>query len=662
MGFNHARVVLSSAAAELVAVVDPVADEELVRSVVPVEVPLLRSVDALYRDRRVDAVHIVTPPDTHVALAEEALQQGCHVYVEKPFALRKEDAQRLVSQAQTKGRVLCSGHQLLCHPALNTGLDILPKLGRVRHVDSYFSFRPARRISAVDQLIDILPHPVYVLLHALERAEPGHFPVLVAAEVEADGEVRALIRQGGCTAFLTVSLNGRPVESYCRIIAEHGSVCTDLILAGVTKHFGSGATAVSAVIKPYSEAWQRLTQTTANLLRMLFGKRGGYEGLAELAEAFYEAALGQGMVPMSPESIVATTAMCEYIVDQVRAADQAEVNVAAQRLEQAEASLAQPHLGCVLLTGATGFLGRRVAAELRGAGWAVRATARRPVPVSRRVPGVEYVTTDLGVQVPPEHLEGVDAIVHLAAETAGGWADHERNSVKATGNLLEAACAAGVRRFLNISSVAVIQPGKGRARTEDSPVEADNRGRGPYVWAKVKAEALVSETRQAGRINGKTIRLGPLVDFDSFSPPGRLGREVGPWYVAVGSKRDRLGVCDVGFAAEVIRRYLADFDEAPSLLNLLQPEAPTREELAQRFLDERPDLKRLWIPDWVLKGLSALAKGVMRLRRPGIPPLDIYAAFASETYDTRRLTAFLDRSRATEHEGGAETETVSAAR
>src|SRR3989475_8035348 len=46
----------------------------------------------LLSDARPDVVHITTPPESHFDLARLCMEQGCHVYVEKPVALCEEDA------------------------------------------------------------------------------------------------------------------------------------------------------------------------------------------------------------------------------------------------------------------------------------------------------------------------------------------------------------------------------------------------------------------------------------------------------------------------------------------------------------------------------------------------------------------------------------------
>jgi hypothetical protein len=130
----------------------------------------------------------------------------------------------------------------------------------------------------------------------------------------------------------------------------------------------------------------------------------------------------------------------------------------------------------------------------------------------------------------------------------------------------------------------------------------------------------------------KIVRPGPLVDYEQFKAPGRLGRELGPLFLAVGPKRGGLAVCDVGTAARVLAYYVEHFDEAPELLNLVEPETADRRALVERLRAQRPELGVLWMPAPVLKMLSVAAKLAFRVM--GRQPMDVYAAFAGERYDT----------------------------
>jgi len=65
-----------------------------------------RSIDELLADESIDLVFICTPNDTHFRYAMDALENGKHVVIEKPFAATEEEAKQLVELAKEKGLIL----------------------------------------------------------------------------------------------------------------------------------------------------------------------------------------------------------------------------------------------------------------------------------------------------------------------------------------------------------------------------------------------------------------------------------------------------------------------------------------------------------------------------------------------------------------------------
>ena len=65
-----------------------------------------RSVDELLSDPSIDLVFICTPNDTHFAYAMDALENGKHVIIEKPFANTEQEARQLTELAKEKGLIL----------------------------------------------------------------------------------------------------------------------------------------------------------------------------------------------------------------------------------------------------------------------------------------------------------------------------------------------------------------------------------------------------------------------------------------------------------------------------------------------------------------------------------------------------------------------------
>jgi len=640
MALQHATAVRACDSAELVAVVDTAVSPADLQARFGDSVTPFQDVDSMLRAVMPDVVHIVTPPHTHVGLAKACLEAGAHVYVEKPFALSTTEAREVLDLAASRGLLACAAHQVLFQDSALDYRQSLPIIGPIRQVESFFSFQPVRRRSGggglstpVDQLVDILPHPVYLLLDGMPRDGAAE---LTALDVSPEGEVRAIVRRGDALATLVVTLRARPVESYLRVMGTNGSVQADFVIGYVVSLLGPGASAPAVVLKPFSAAWQIAWGSLKGLLRLIFRRQKSYPGLAELLSRFYESIGAAGTPPVTRDEILDTVRLCEEITARLRAVAQAQEAAAEHALQCQEAALGRrlTPRGTVLLTGGTGMLGRPTAVALRDAGWHVRVPVRRELSAAERLPRVEYVRADLGAAVSGELLAGVDLVVHAAAETAGDKADHERNTVVATRNLLDAMQPAGVRRLVNISSVAVLVPSSsGRDLREDSPIDADNLGRGPYVWAKASAEQEAARRAAAGSLDLRTIRLGPLVNYDAYTPPGRLGREVARVFVAMGGRRSSLSVCNVATAASVICSYAQDFDSAPAYVNLLEVPSPTRGELADRLKSVRPDLKFVWLPFPLLRLMSVSLGLVLRLLRPQGKPLDLYAAFKSEGYD-----------------------------
>lgn len=494
-----------------------------------------------------------------------------------------------------------------------------------------------RTITPSDQAKDILPHAVYPLVAQL-RAGTGlaDQPIeLLAADTRADGDVYALLRLGDCTGILVVTLSGRPVEQFQHLVGTNGWIRADYITGSLTHLPGPGA-GLGVLFTPYRRAIQTLTGATAGFAKLIFKRSTSYPGLELLTGRFYNAIRCGERSPLTPQSIVDTVGICESIGHALDRSDAESEATAQRQVLEAETTLPPVTRGMVLVTGGTGLLGRKVVEELRWAGFGVRTINRRVPRWRVRVPGVEYVAGDLARPLDPAAMQGVSLVAHCAAETAGGKSDHVRNSIDATRNVIEAAARAGVRELVHTSSLAVLKPGRdvGGQLDEQTPVDANNLGRGPYVWGKAESEGIVRQLGEQHGIRVRIIRPGPLVDFAEFTPPGRLGRELGPVFVAIGGRGSPLSVCDIGTAARVIRSYAQDMNAAPPLLNLVEAPPPTRMQLADRLRKDRPDLWFFWFPAWLLRALSGPLKLVQRLALGSDRPIDIYAAFASEDYST----------------------------
>jgi predicted dehydrogenase/nucleoside-diphosphate-sugar epimerase len=651
MGRHHLKAIAASGRATVVGVADPAASAEELAPLLPSGAVVVASAAELFAEARPDVVHIVTPPGSHASLALEAIDAGCHVYVEKPFTPTAAEAAQILDRAAARGVTVCAGHQVLFEaPALGVW-DHLSSIGRLVHIESYFAFKMVRRtITAVDQVKDILPHAVYPVVDQLRRATGlADAPIeMLGHSLDADGETYALLRLGKVTAIVMVTLNGRPVEQYQNLIGTNGSLRADYIGGFLGRLVGPG-TGPGVLLTPFRRALHTMTGTTRGVTKLILG--GSYPGLRTLVARFYQSIQEHTAPPLSPRSILDTVTICERLGAELDVVEQVAESEAERRLRAAEALLPppRPDAPLVLLTGGTGLLGKRIAETLRHAGFPLRVVARRVPPFSRRVPGVDYVAGDLARGLAPDALAGVGYVVHAAAETSGGKEDHRRNSIEATRILIEGAARAGARGVVHISSLAVLKTSRemGRALDESTPIDEASIKRGPYVWGKAESEVLAVRLGAELGIPVRVIRPGPLVDYTAYQPPGRLGRELGPTFVAIGPSKGPLSVCDVTTAAKVVRSYLEDFAAAPPVLNMVEAPPPTRRELMDRFRRDRPDLRVLWFPAWLLRALSGPLKLVQRYGMGAKEPLDVAAAFASEQYVTDLAASVIARAEAT---------------
>jgi nucleoside-diphosphate-sugar epimerase len=109
------------------------------------------------------------------------------------------------------------------------------------------------------------------------------------------------------------------------------------------------------------------------------------------------------------------------------------------------------------VTGATGFVGSHLVDVAMAAGHDIVALTRREQPLRE---GVTWVSGDLHDRAALERLvDGAEAVIHVAGVITGQTpAVFERGNVEGTLSMLAAATAGGIRRFVNVSSLAAREP------------------------------------------------------------------------------------------------------------------------------------------------------------------------------------------------------------
>jgi predicted dehydrogenase len=108
-----------------------------VRSVYP-SMKVTTNVDEILTDPGIDAVCIVTPISQHFPLAKKALENGKHVFVEKPFTASVAEAEELIELAECKNLTIMVDHTFLFTGAVRKIRELIDNgtLGRLYYYDS----------------------------------------------------------------------------------------------------------------------------------------------------------------------------------------------------------------------------------------------------------------------------------------------------------------------------------------------------------------------------------------------------------------------------------------------------------------------------------------------------------------------------------------------
>lgn len=170
----------------------------------------------------------------------------------------------------------------------------------------------------------------------------------------------------------------------------------------------------------------------------------------------------------------------------------------------------------VIITGATGFMGRNLAERLSEDGHQILATGRSlAVGNELRKRGIDFKPADImNAEDLVEAFSPVDCVVHCAGKSGdwGRYEDYYKVNVVGTQNVLNACIHHGIKKLIFISSPSLYYNGENRLNVrEDEPLPP--RQASDYAKTKLIAERLLLDPRQN---NCKVIILRPRAVFGPY--------------------------------------------------------------------------------------------------------------------------------------------------
>lgn len=466
----------------------------------------------------VDGVILATPPAHHAAATIALASKGLHVLVEKPMAIALADAEAMVKAADAAHVALSVGLYRRFLPSIQLLRTLIAQreFGRMLSVDAEEGGPYGWPLATLDvlrrstggggTLIDLGSHVIDVVLFvtggapSLERYQDNERGgietdcLLHAALATADGPVPFRLEMSR-----TRELRGSIVVT-----------CEDAVLELPRASFTE--VKVRRRQMPESAAPIELNASWPGVSSFI-----GYEAFRREIDDWIEAARTGHDPVLSGRSVVPTVGLIESAY--------ANRTPLVAPVEDAPSTLPVIHhtRRRVLVTGAGGFLGGRAVDLLRDHyGYEVAPLVREPKGAARlaRRPNEILLGDICSPADMARALAGCDAVVHCAVGTSWKPDETRRVTVDGTRVVAEAALAAGVKRFVHISTLFVHQR-DGLTRIDETtplaPPAGDDYGRNKLAaeqaLAAVAARGLSTIILRPTRIYGpysRTFTLRPL--------------------------------------------------------------------------------------------------------------------------------------------------------
>lgn len=309
----------------------------------------------------------------------------------------------------------------------------------------------------------------------------------------------------------------------------------------------------------------------------------------------------------------------------------------------------------VIVTGANGFVGRHVVAELLDRGHGVSAVVRpsRPLAPQLRRPGVDVVRADLRCDTAhlAASLRRADAVIHLAAGMRGSARARFGETVLATEALLDLMGELEWRgRLVHVSSLAVYgfnQLRRGATVDESSPLEPELGRRDDYAWTKAWQERVVRERSEGVEV--VVVRPGAIYGAERTFQQ-RLGRRLGSRAILLIGGRNRVPLSYVANTASLLVRCVEHPRAAGETFNAIDPDPPRQWRYLARLVRAEGRVAVIPMPLAVFRGLGAAYERLHRatggrISAPGIvEPYVNTPNFGSFCFDGSKAMRLLDWS------------------
>jgi 2-alkyl-3-oxoalkanoate reductase len=562
------------------------------------KIPFFKTTQEMY-SAKPDVVHVLTPPSSHCAVAIEALETGCHVFVEKPMAVSEEECDLMIQKAVSTQRVLSVDHSARFGPAVLKALELI-QTGAVGDVLSLDYFRsseyPSYRGGPMPQPFqeggypyrDIGVHALYLMeafLGPIRKVETSHRGTGRDPHLMFDVWSSLVQCENGVGHF-QLSWTSRPIAHTLAIHTTRGTILLDMYLETcvVCKKLPAPKP-VEALVNSVVTAFLSVMQVCWNSIRIATGRMVRGSDIHRSVREFHSA-LSNGSEP--PVSATEGKRIVAWVEQAARQADsdKCRLNISSPQLTPAP----------ILVTGAAGFLGSRLVNRLLSQGKRVRLLVhRRSTLDSENHSSLDIIIGDLGdPDVVDRAIRGVETVYHVGAATNGSWAAFESGTIWGTKNVVVSCLRHKVKKLVYVSSLSVLQYAGLPARTqldESALLESFPEKRGNYANAKLEAEKIVMDAVREHDLTAVVLRPGSIFGPGAEKMPPYGIVPIGNRWIVMGGGNTLLPLVYVDDVVDALLKS-AECDEANGqIIQLVDAEQITQREYLKCCLTRLHEIK-----------------------------------------------------------------------
>ena len=271
------------------------------------------TVEEMLNKIKLDVLHICTPLETHVPIAELAMNAGIHVVIEKPVAPSVVETELILKKAASRSLLVCAVHQFIFQEGVQKAKKSLAQIGKLLHVRSTICSAGAEGYSERKQdmiAADILPHPLSLMQYFIPGGISDKDWVIVMSK---HGEFHAFYTLDEITASVFISMNTRPTECTLQILGSEGRITLDLFHGYAYIESGK-VSRMRKIAHPFSLSASIFINAALNLGRRIVHRELAYPGLTPLIGAFYRAVQTQSDCPISSNDLLTVALVRDKLI------------------------------------------------------------------------------------------------------------------------------------------------------------------------------------------------------------------------------------------------------------------------------------------------------------------------------------------------------------